>query len=266
MASTDTLRAALLALCLAAPAAAHEFWIAPADYILDPGQDLVAELRVGEGFVGDTLSYFPPSFVAFDLLAGEDRIPLPGRMGDDPALNVSGLPEGLLTLVYVSQPSEVTYDDPEVYARFLETEGLQDIAARNAERGLDPVGMTERFTRHARALVASGAGEGADRPAGLRLEIVAETNPYAGDTPEIALQVLLDGGPHGAAPLRVLARGPDGTVTETRHATDAEGRARIPAPPGAEILANTVWLEETDPATGAPWHSHWASLTFRRPD
>ncbi|TFL16239.1 DUF4198 domain-containing protein [Jannaschia formosa] len=152
------------------------------------------------------------------------------------------------------------------YARFLATEGLEGIAARNAERGLDPVGMTERFTRHARALVASGGGEGADRPAGLRLEILAETNPYASDAPEIVLRVLLDGAPYGAAPLRVLARAPDGTVTETRHPTDAEGRATIPAPPGIEILANVVWLEETDPATGAPWHSHWGSLTFRRPE
>ncbi len=254
-------------LLAAAPVAAHEFWIAPRDFTLDADQALVAELRVGEGMRGDTFPYLPPRFVRFDVIAGGETIPMPGRIGDDPAVNVSGLPDGLLELVYVSTGSEVTYSDAQTYARFIEDEGLDYVAARNAERGLDPVGLTEAFTRYAKSLVAVGTGRGEDRAAGLKIEIVSGLNPYRDDFSDgLPLQALLDGGPHAGARLRVLQRHASGEVTEDRYETDAEGRATVAVTPGASVLANVVWLEELAGPGTAAWHSHWASLTFAAPD
>ncbi len=247
------------------PASAHEFWIAPADYTLTADQPLVAELRVGEGFVGDTFPYLPPRFTRFDVIASDEVLPMPGRMGDSPAVNVAGLPSGLLVLAYVSTASTVTYTDAETYDRFLREEGLDFAVARNAARGLEPVGLTERFTRHAKSLVAVGEGAGQDRRLGLKVEIVAGANPYTDDTSDgLPVQAFRDDAPFANMLLRVLARGPDGSVTETRLITDDEGRTTIPAMPGATLLANIVALDEETGA--AQWHSHWASLTFAMPE
>ena len=250
----------------AGPATAHEFWIEPLDFTLGAGQPLVAELRVGERMLGQGFPYLPPRFTRFDVLSGDETFPMPGRIGDSPAVNVSDLPEGLLTVVYVSTPSELTYDDAEAYARFIEEEGLAHAAVRNAERGLDPVGLTEDFSRYAKALVAVGEGAGADRIAGLRVEIVAELNPYADDlSAGLPLRALLDGDPFEGARVRLLQRLPTGEVTEDRYRTDADGRAVVSVAPGATVLANVVWLEEPAGADAADWHSHWASLTFASP-
>ena len=258
------LAAAMLA---AAPAAAHEFWIEPLDFTLGDGQPLVAELMNGEHLSGSTFPYLPPRFTRFDVLAGDEVIPMPGRIGDRPAVNVSGVPEGLLVLAYVSIPAELTYDDAETYARFIEEEGLEHVAARNAERGLQPVGLTEAFSRHAKTLVAVGDGAGADQVAGLKVEIVADLNPYRDDLSDgLPLRALLHGGPLEGARMRLLQRLPTGEVTEDRYRTDAEGRAVVSVAPGATVLANVVWMEEPTGADAADWHSHWASLTFASPE
>lgn len=250
---------------LAGPLSAHEFWIAPADYTLTPDQPLVAELRVGQDFTGDTFPYLPPRFVRFDLIAGDEVLPLPGRIGDDPALNVSELPEGLLVLAYVSTPSSVTYEDADTYASYLAQEGLEFAADRNAARGIDPVGMTERFTRHAKSLVAVGNAAGQDRRLGLKVEIVAGVNPYVDDISDgLPVQLFRDGDVFPEALLRILMRLPDGALREVRLTTDAEGRATVPTVPGATVLANVVALYEEEGE--AQWHSHWASLTFAVPE
>ncbi len=271
MGCTDVLhllRGLALGLLVSAPVTAHEFWIEPRDFTLDANQDLVAELRVGEDMRGDTFPYLPPRFVRFDVLSGDETFPMPGRIGDDPAVNVSGLPVGLLELVYVSTASEVTYTDASTYARFIEDEGLEHVAARNAERGLDPVGLTEAFTRYVKSLVAVGDGVGADRVAGLKIEIVSGLNPYRDDLSDgLPLQVLLDGEPNAGTRLRLLQRHASGELTEDRYETDDEGRAVVVVEPGATVLANVVWLEELTAGPGkAAWHSHWASLTFAVPN
>lgn len=251
----------LFAMLGTAPLSAHEFWIAPSDFTLFADQPLVADLRIGEGFVGSTFPYLPPRFERFDVIVGEDVLPLPGRMGDDPAVNLSDLPNGLLVLAYVSTPATVTYDDPDVYARFLEDEGLGFATARNAERGLSVVGLTERFTRHAKSLVAVGDGAGQDRRIGLKVELVAGLNPYVDDLSNgLPIQAFRDGETFGNALLRVLKRLPDGSLSETRITTDADGRATVAVTDGATVLANIVALDEEEGT--AQWHSHWASLTF----
>ena len=268
MGFTDMRRlpALILALALGAgPLPAHEFWIAPVDFTLAPDQPLVAELRVGQDFAGETFPYLPPRFIRFDLVAGNEVLPLPGRIGDDPALNVSELPEGLLVLAYVSTPSLVTYEDAETYDLYLAQEGLEFAAGRNAARGIEPVGMTERFTRHAKSLIAVGNATGRDRLLGLKVEIVAGANPYVDDVAAgLPMQLFRNGASFPDTLLRVFTRSPNGTVREDRLTTDSEGRAVVPTVSGATILVSAVTLDEEEGE--ARWHSHWASLSFAVPE
>ena len=54
-------------LFLARAAVAHEFWIAPEDYTVDPGAPIVADLRVGQDFEGSPQTYFPNRFARFEV-------------------------------------------------------------------------------------------------------------------------------------------------------------------------------------------------------
>ena len=67
--------------CMAAgPVLGHEFWIEPVDYTLDPGAPVIAELKNGQEFVGNTLSYFGPRITRFDMIRGNDVVAVMGRV------------------------------------------------------------------------------------------------------------------------------------------------------------------------------------------
>lgn len=259
----------LAALSSTSSATAHEFWIAPRDFTMSTEADLVAELRIGEEFVGSTFPYLPPQFVQFDLTSGNETLPLPGRIGDDPALNVSGLPEGLAILSYVSTPSRVTYEDPNVYDVFVAEKDLDWLYRRNEERGLSIPGLTERFTRYAKSLVGIGNSRGEDRALGLETEIVVGLNPYRDDISEgIPATVYLDGVPRSDVQVEIFQKLPDGQVTYEIARTDDMGRVLLRLRSGAAVLINSVAMLPVNPlgADNAAWHSLWASMTFAVPD
>ncbi len=123
---------------------------------------------------------------------------------------------------------------------------------------------------------------------GLKIEFVAEANPYTDDlTSGMPLLLLLDGAPRADAQVELFQTAADGTVTITLHRTDAEGRVTVPVLPGMEyrtdaegrvtvpVLPGMEYLVDNvdlralpndDAAAGPVWHSDWASLTFRTPD
>ncbi len=74
------------------------------------GQPLIAVPRLGPNFAGDAFCDLPPHFASFDHMVGEEVLPLPGRIADDPAPNVSDLPGGLLVSGHVPTPPSIAAD------------------------------------------------------------------------------------------------------------------------------------------------------------
>lgn len=264
-------RGLLLVLCLAAQAvAAHEFWIAPARHVLNPGDTLTADLRVGEMFSGTAYPYFVDNFLRFDAGPVDALSPVPGRTGDLPALSVVANAPGLWLVVYEPTPRWVTYDGWDRFVLFTDTHGLGWAQAAHRARGLPDAGFREMYDRHAKALVAVGdAAGGADRRLGLAAEIVAETNPHAlSGGGAVVLRMYHDGVPRAGGQMDLFLRAPDGTVTRTVHHADAAGRVRVDVPGGTEVMASFTTLAPVpgDPAAReAVWHSRWASLSFAVP-
>ena len=128
--------------------------------------------------------------------------------------------------------------------------------------------MVERYSRHAKSLMAVDGGDGSDRARGLLTEIVAGANPYTEDmSGGMPVQVLYEGAPRQDVQVELFDRAPDGSVTVTLHRTDAEGRVTLPVVPGHAYLVDSVVLRALEPATeaGEVWESLWASLTFAVP-
>ena len=247
----------------------HEFWIDPAEFSIDPGEELVADIRVGENFEGAGYSYLPRNFRLFEIAQGDARTAVEGRMGDRPALAQVVSQEGLAVVLHVTTDSSLTYKEFVKFEDFVRhKDELWTLQAHTA-RGLPDAGFGEAYSRYAKSLVAVGNGAGSDRAYGLEVELVALTNPYTDDlTGGFTVQSLYQGQPRTNSQVEVFARAPGGAVMVSTVRTDAKGIAQVPVLPGHVYMLDAVVLREPRPElaeTSVVWESLWANLTFAVP-
>ncbi|MGJ8545617.1 MAG: DUF4198 domain-containing protein [Sulfitobacter sp.] len=249
---------------------AHEFWIEPENYQVQPSKSFSADLRNGQEFSGTALGFFENRTLRFDTAMGDAIAPVEGRMGDRPALQ-SQTPdrEGLWVLLHEAAPSTVTYKEWDKFLSFAKHKDFPDAQTTHLAEGWPTDKFRETYTRHSKALVAVGNGAGSDRAYGLATEFVALSNPYLPDfSGMMQVQLLYQGTARSDAQIEVFDRAPDGTVTITLHRTDAQGNAAIPAAPGHSYLYDAVVLRPA-PRGDAPdapvWETLWAALTFAVP-
>ncbi|MEM6758730.1 MAG: DUF4198 domain-containing protein [Pseudomonadota bacterium] len=247
-------------------ATAHEFWIAPEPHLVQPGDKLVARLINGEDFAGVGLSYIERRIARFEVIHNGAATSVTARMGDNPALSMDAPSDGLMVVVHETTPSIISYRTWEKFQKFADHKDFGDWRARHNALGFPEPPFKERYTRHAKALMAVGRGTGADAPTGMKTEFVALTNPYApGFDGQMQVQVLLDDAPRANAQVEVFERDPAGTVTITLHRTDAVGRATVPVRSGHDYLFDAVTLAPSADSDSASWDTYWAALTFTVP-
>ena len=250
-------------------ASGHEFWIAPQGYQVAPGENLDAQLRVGQNFDGFEQPYLPRNFARFEVQQDDERHPVQGRVGDRPAMRMALQDEGLWIVVHETTDQSLIWDTWADFEAFVTHKKLEGVVARHADRGLPSSDFAEAYRRYAKALVAVGAGLGADEPVGLLTEIVAGRNPYTDDLSDgLPVTVLYDGAPRVGAQVEIFDRAPDGTVSVSTTMTDAAGQAVIPVVPGHEYLLDAVKMIELEGGStpiDPVWKSLWAALTFYVP-
>lgn len=265
-----------VAMCIMAmPVQAHEFWIEPVDYTVAVGTPVQATFRNGEAFAGSALSYIPNRSARFEMIAGDTVTGVPSRIGDNPAFDVAGIPEGLLTIIQETTDADLTYTPKdgrsgwERFVGFVEHKDLKGVIEAHDARGLSQEKPAEQYRRFAKSLVAVGDGAGADAARDLRVEFVALANPYTDDVSAgMPVQLLFEGAPNPDTQIEMFQKAPDGTVEITLHRTDAEGRATLPVLPGHSYLFDSVMAVPLEPAAeGDPtWYTLWAALTFAVPE
>jgi len=252
-------------------ATAHEFWIEPVRYQIDAGDVLQADFKNGENFKGTKLSFFDRSSERFEIYAGGKLIPVTPRAGDSPALNIAApVDDGLVVAVQETTPSRLTYREWAKFQKFVAHKDFKTAEADHQAAGWSQEKFRERYTRHVKALIAVGSGQGSDSALGLATEFIALTNPYEA-TFNNQMQVLLqsEGVPRADAQVEVFERAPDDTVTVTLYRTDNAGQADIPVKPGHDYLFDAVVLRPAPEATAEEnaivWETLWAGLTFSVP-
>lgn len=256
----------------AGPVAAHEFWISPHRYTIDPGAEIIASLRVGENFNGPTSGFLPGNFSRYAIVVDGKAVEVTGRLGDDPALRMAAPQSGLAVIVHQTTNSTLRYTDWEKFTRFARHKGFAGALAQHKRRGLPQTDFLERYRRLAKSLIAVGHGKGRDRRVGLETEFVAEANPYTDDLRNgLPVQLFHGAAPRAGAQVEVFEKSPDGKVAVNILKTDHQGRARIPAKPGHEYLLDAVLIRPLDaknPRSDPVWETLWAGLTYqvgRRP-
>lgn len=235
------MRRLLLALLLASPVSAHDFWLQPGEFW--PAGETTVSLLVGHG-PDRQRSPIPASrFVRFEAEAGADLWVLET---DDRAQ--SHLPA-------------LRFND------YLTAEGLTPaIEERKRSRHRERDG-SENYRRCAKAILKAGSGGGAavTRPVGLTLEIVPERDPYAQPhDAALPIRVFYRGAPLAGALVKFTDLDHDEQPVET-HRTDAEGRAIFAAPDHGSWLLNVVWTEVQPPSKDTDFDTSFSSLTFGFP-
>ena len=249
-------------------ARAHEFWIEPLDFTVPTGEAITAQNRIGQMLKGDVDPYIKSLFQTFTLTDEDGTRDVPGRLGDRPALNMKPRREGLHIAAFQSKPSILRYRKQEKFAKFARKEGFAWALEAHEKRGLPKDKFREAYTRFAKSLIAVGEGAGNDRALGLRIELVALTNPYLDPGP-MRVQVLFEKAPLADVQIAIFRRDAENDVTRETLRTDDEGRAVIPEKGAATTLLSAVHLVEPDEDLATKrkvvWHSLWASLTYGAP-
>lgn len=259
----------IAALAVTDKATAHEFWIDPQDFTVEVGENLLADLRVGQEFEGAAMSFLPRNFEMFTVTNGGQIRDAEGRFGDIPALEMGGLEDGLAVIVHETTANQITWSEWERFLNFTIHKDLGDVTAMHVERGLSQENVTEDYIRYVKSMVAVGDGAGADSRVGMRTELVALANPYADDVSAgIPMQLWYDGALQPDYQVELFAEDASGDVTITLHRTDAEGVVLLPVTPGIIYMADAVFLEAVEPTTDSPaiWVTHWANMTFAVPE
>lgn len=261
-----------LLFCLVGPTVlfGHELWLEPEKYQAETGQIVGINIRNGENFSGITLSYFPNRVDSFYWAQGSNQSDVVARSGDIPAASVAFDTAGLVSFVYQSSKSSLTYTNWEKFKNFIDHKDLHFALADHQSRGLPETGFKEVYFRFSKALVGINTAEGQDKVFGLETEFVALENPYLDDLRDgFSVALLYQGAPRKNAQIEVFERDPSGTVAVFKQTTDDQGHARISVKPGHQYLLDAVVLRQPSDAlaqdTGAVWESLWAALTFEVP-
>jgi len=242
---------------------AHESWLQPVDYQLPLHTVAKLDVVTGQNFSGHRLSFNPARFARLQSGDEVEIKNISGRLGDLPAVQFQPSNEGLYSIVYQTNGSEIHYDSAEKFRQFAEKEGVEWIIEEHKKRDLPASDFSETFIRYSKTLVAVGHGRGRDRVMGMPFELVALQNPMHPETDQLTLRLVWKGKAESGL-LSVYEKTMDREVTLQTFQIAENGEVKIRLQPNRQYLLNTVKMEavlnsqEDQPV----WRSHWASLTF----
>lgn len=254
----------LIAACLlvAAPAAAHDFFLAPVKHRVARGEAVDIKMFVGWEEEMDELPRSNRRIVRFDASLGGETKPVEGKHGESPAGHIAFGSPGVATIVYQSSHTDIELEGPK-FAHYLDEEGLDDIAAERAKLGIAQSPGRESYARYAKALVTVGGGtDGWNTKVGLPAELVAVTDPRAGGTARF--QLLYEGKPRANARVDIFRIEPKRLHSIAHARTDADGKVSLAIPSDGVWLVGTTLMRAAPPELGleGDWESFWVSLQF----
>jgi uncharacterized GH25 family protein len=245
-------------------AQAHEFWLEPTQFRLNPQDKLRVDIRVGMQFDGIFWSGGPDRLVKLQHYWGANS-------AEDARESVSAehpqyaevelVQPGEHLLAFHNKNTFIAIEGPE-FDNYLKTEGLDHIL--KLRQGKEQLEGREWYQRCVKTLV--GVGPRPDkapvynRVAGLPLELVADSDPYAQPAPsKLAFRVLFQGKPLANNLIQVWNKG-RGVVQKVR--SDSAGRVEFDFQPQGTWMVSTVHMEPVPAGQEADWQSYWGSYTF----
>ena len=253
---------------------AHEFWIEPDKFIVESDEKISANLKVGQMMNGVSYGYYPKRFNRFELKTQDKIRPVSGRLGDKPAINIKSQGNHLVTIIYSTTDSIVSYNEWPIFEKFLIEKSLMAVKAEHLVSNFPKTQFKEIYSRYAKTLIGSGNSHGKDQYVGLEIELVLNKNPYKEDmTNGLAITLFYQGVPQVNTQIEVFSRAADKKVRRDTIITNEYGRVTIEVSSQTDYMINAVIMrkpgENKLPAKTSKqpiiWESLWASTSFRVP-
>lgn len=263
------MRLGIISLVLfSSPAAAHDFWLQPVRFQAARQSEIPVTLQIGHGQFRQRwgiglerillLKDFGPTGTRD--LRGDFR-----TVGDADMVTrftADGVHALVLQTAYAqSELPAIRFND------YIKAEGLSAIIAARARSRATGQSGRERYSRRAKALVQVGSSTAANarlatQALGMKLEIVADRNPYAlGPDRMLPVHVLYKGQRlAGATVMLTSLEFDDKPISQA--ITDARGQAVFRVPPVGDWLLNVLWSEPVLNDPKADFDTTFSSLTF----
>lgn len=269
---TKTLLALVLGGALVLPAAsagAHEMFLKPTAFHLEPGAKTVVALFNGSIDKSENAISRDRMKVVSVVGGGAVSAPDPSQWRDDKTTSYLDLTAGApgTYVVGVSTAARMIELSADNFDEYLAHDGIEDTLKERQAAKAPRTQVRERYSKHVKTILQVGSAQTDDyaRPLGLPAEIVLAANPASvkvGDT--VSFRALVKGQPVAGQLVYANYEGAPGGGAKTsaqRLRTDANGAASFKAThPGRWYVA----LINMQPATGeANYESNWATLTFQ---
>lgn len=255
-----------LASALAAPVAAHDFWLQPERFLVAPADAVPVVVQVGHGTDRQRWGGGAKRVVRFDVHGPKGRSDARAMLtlGDaaaDATLRLATAGTYMIVMETNHAGSELNFVRFNDYAR---DEGLTPILAARRRAGSTGTTGREIYSRRAKALVQVGdtRSTSVTRPVGLTLEIVPQINPYAlAANAAFPVQVLYGGKPLAGATIKLNNLDFDAKPLAIK-LTDRTGRAAFDVPRNGRWQLNVVWSKPVVGNPAADFDTTFSSLAF----
>lgn len=243
---------------------AHEFWLQPAKYRYQIGEEMKVDFMVGESFTGEfwNLNRHKAEKVELHRTSGVKDLSKDIKLTKGNNLTVKLDQEGTY---FIAMNSNDAYLEMEATAfnDYIKEDGLDYILSERKKLNQLDRPSKEFYTRYAKLMVQ--VGEKRDntfkKMIGLRYEIVPDLNPYDLKTGDyLQCKVFYEGKPAAHALVKVWSKIKDTTFLQNIY-TEKDGSIRFPISTSGEWMVSSVRMIKSE-KDGADYHSLWTSLVF----
>ncbi|MGJ8562335.1 MAG: DUF4198 domain-containing protein [Alphaproteobacteria bacterium] len=257
------------AIPLAAPAQAHDFWLAPETY--NPAPQEKVDLSIMIGHPADRMMWpaAPHRIVAFRSVGPngiQDHQSLIKPAAQSEALSLKFKAPGLHVLT-IETTHAVSTLEADKFNAYLEEEGLTPIKLDRIVQGTSDEPGTEIYSRRGKALIQVGPSGEDDpdyltKPLGLTLEIVPSAHPARAKVGSPMKAVIYyQGNPVKGVTIGLIdLKGDKGLVSVDE--TDRKGRVSFPRPNGGDWMLHAVWSAPLQGSDRADYDTVFSSLSF----
>ena len=226
----------------------HELWLETETFQIDTNEILEVNIKIGEKLKGTNLPYIPKNTEEFYWSQNGKKNKISSRLGDIPAYSETLKQNGLVSIVYVSKPSFITYETFQKFEIFAKKKDLGPVKKLHSNFGFPDKYFVETYK--------------------LLTEFILLNNPFTDKSQNfVKLKLNYRGKPRSNAQIEVFERSLDNIVSIFTLKTSKDGIVKIPVKKGYDYLFNSVKLRKADPSLKpkAVWETLWASLMINIP-
>jgi len=243
---------------------AHDFWLVPNKFRINPGDSLTISANTGMDFPNSLSAVTPDRVNQFTLVGKsvKENISDLKVHGNSLVANYTFEKPGTYVIGVALKPKEIKLTAEE-FNEYLLHDGLPDIYELRKKEGILDKDAVEHYSKYPKTIIQVGSqlNKTPTKPLGLPIEIIPQVNPYGlklGDDLEVT--VLFQGKPLPGAEIAWSYPGLGEEFAGSKK-TAANGKAAVPLAKVGPYVIRLTHMEWVKNQTHE-WESYWTSLTF----